>query len=79
MNPILAMLNRKQTPQQINSINDLLAGVKNGSINPKAQVMSMINNMSDNKKAELRSKLPAITDFANRFGIDTSALKELQF
>lgn len=73
------MLNRKQTPQQMNSINDLLAGVKNGSINPKAQVMSMINNMSDNNKAELRSKLPAITDFANRFGIDTSALKELQF
>lgn len=74
------MLNRKQTPQpQKMNVNDVLAGVRNGSINPKEQVMNMINNMSDNKKAELRSKLPAITDFANRFGIDTSALKELQF
>ena len=66
MNPILQML-KPQHPQ--NNIMAMAQNIKNGSAEPRTEVMRILKGMTMQDKHKLKAALPAFKAFAKRQGM----------
>lgn len=81
MNPIMNLLKQKVAnqlpsvnPSSRQQLNDMVNGIKAGTVNPKTTAIDMVKNMSGDQKKALRQLVPQIKKLGKSMGVSDASM-----